>query len=564
MKKLGFTIILLAAFIAVFFVVQNAQAEDTRVVTCLGDSVTHGYPYLNTDKTYPAKLQVNLRAEYGNDSYDVSNRGVSGYRADQVLAALQSENWLSTDNPDFVLLMVGGNDLAQYQSIESTVSEVQQILDVVNRHTNADGSEPEIILSAFIPNLLYGVLGSAYVNQFNQQLESNVSGIDLYFTDNWTDFYDTGTSKARTALMADDTHPNEDGYTVMASNWQSAINTFPAWTSGDAGGDSGSSGKVINGKSINPQIIVTSGPGEAARMKIYNRHGYPISTEIKNLFPKNYMGGAGAVAVDANQNGVKDQVLVFAVSDGGPQARVFDVHSDGELRLRGQQFVFDKTIRDGLSMAVGDYDGDGFADDAAACLTGDKSPTVRIYKDVQGVDSWEKIGEFTAPFGDVGCNVGTFQYDDKADEILVSPHHGPADPNIYIYTTGGTKKAEFAAYAPGVTNGLTASGINDRIYATPNNGSSHVMALDKFGAKKNFWWAYAKNVRGDFKNVPGDIDLDGKDEILISPIGANGPQVLAFEPDGHWRTYPNFFGFGDKTLRNGVSMAVIENFYGEN
>ena len=127
------------------------------------------------------------------------------------------------------------------------------------------------------------------------------------------------------------------------------------------------------------------------------------------------------------------------------------------------------------------------------------------------------------------------------------------------------------AYGPGVINGLTPSGIEDRIYVTPNNGTSHVQAFDLNGQVKNFWWAYDLQdsrgnyvVRGDFKNVSGDIDLDGKDEILISPIGANGPQILAFETTGKWRTWPNFFAFDDEKLRNGVGIAVIENWHGEN
>ena len=187
-----------------------------------------------------------------------------------------------------------------------------------------------------------------------------------------------------------------------------------------------------------------------------------------------------------------------------------------------------------------------------------------MYGDATGVDDWELLNQFTAPFGRAGCNLSTFQYDTEIEELLVTPHHGPVSSRVYIYTVGGTLKKSFRAYGSEVTDGLSASGIEDRIYTTPNNGSSQVLAFDKNGTKKNFWWAYAEHVRGDFKNVPGDIDLDGKDEILISPVGANGPQVLAFEPTGKWRTWPNFFAFGDEALRNGVGIAVIENWHGVN
>ncbi|MFC1617842.1 hypothetical protein ACFL2B_01025 [Patescibacteria group bacterium] len=310
-----------------------------------------------------------------------------------------------------------------------------------------------------------------------------------------------------------------------------------------------------------PKIIATSGPGETTKLRAYDPHGNDQFDEVAGLFPAAYLGGAGVVSLDANNNGVKDQVVVFARSNGGPQARVFSVKSDGSLPFLGQMFVFDSNIRDGLSMTAGDFDNDGFDDDVAACLTGDRAPEVRVYKNARGVDNWERIGRFNAPFGSVGCNLGTFQYDDKADEILVGPNHGPADPVVYIYTVGGTLKKQFPVYGPGVISGVTPSGIGGRIYTTPNNGSSHVRVFDKNGEPKNFWWVYARHVRGDFINVAGDIDRDGVDEILTAPIGSNGPHILSFEPSGKARTFPRFFAF-DEYKRNGVGIAVIENWYG--
>lgn len=320
----------------------------------------------------------------------------------------------------------------------------------------------------------------------------------------------------------------------------------------------------ISDAMVSPKILVTSGPNEITRLQAYTRKGKAVGSEIKEIFPDSYLGGAGIISLDANNNGVRDQMIVFASYNGGPQARTLGLKENGDLTFFGQMFVYDSSIRDGLSMTSGDFDGDGFVDDVATCLTGDRAPTVRVYKDATGVDNWEKIGEFTAPFGNVGCNVGTFQYDSGSPEILVTPHHSPSSPYVYIYTVGGTLKEYFPAYGEGVTNGLTPSGIGDRIYTTPNNGSSQINVFDKNGNRKNFWWAYAEHIRGDFKNVPGDIDLDGKDEILISPIGSNGPQVLAFEPTGKWRSWPNFFAFGDETLRNGVGIAVIDNYHGAN
>ncbi|NQV00111.1 MAG: hypothetical protein HQ538_05185 [Parcubacteria group bacterium] len=370
----------------------------------------------------------------------------------------------------------------------------------------------------------------------------------------------------------------------LSSSW--------SFTTLNPDGDSSPSGGVYDTRTdstgnyvfadLNPKILTISGPGEETRLWAYDRHGNETDVKIETgLFPPSYTDGAGIVSIDHNHNLVRDQFLFFARGNlGSPQARIMGLRSDGTTVLKGQAYVFQapgdesgtSSIKSGLSMVSGDFDNDGYEDDAAACLVGDYEPHVKILKDVTGNDDWELLNQFTIPdLGPVGCNLSTFQYDDGIKELVITPHHGPSEPNVYIYTVGGTLKKQFTAYGPGVTNGLTPSGIENRIYVTPNNGTSHVQAFDRAGEAKNFWWAYDQQdtngnyvVKGDFKNVSGDIDLDGKDEILISPIGANGSQILAFESTGKWRTWPNFFAFNDETLRNGVGMAVIENWHGVN
>jgi len=199
---------------------------DPAIILCLGDSVTKGHPYEGSSNTYPSKLQTKLDSAYGSDEYSVINQGVNGYRADQVLANVNA--WLNQYNPDIVLLMIGGNDLNQDLSPESTYEEIvsvitqtanetAQIVTTCQSHTNPDNTHPKVIVSAFIPNNLYDYWGSYAIAFYNTALANK--GFANYFTSNWTDLYDTATSQAKTSLMSDSTHPNASGYELMAQNW---------------------------------------------------------------------------------------------------------------------------------------------------------------------------------------------------------------------------------------------------------------------------------------------------------------------------------------------------------
>ena len=220
-------------------------SPNTLLVSCLGDSITYGVPYGNgspyggPENTYPPKLQGLLDEAY-SESYDiitVINHGVGGWRADQVRDKLElkdvigdpdpGNDWLSFD-PEIVLLLVGGNDLKQefdgsnlFDVVNNTVDEVQEIINLVTDHVNSDGTYPRIIVSTTIP--VQDFWETWGVNIYNNNLESNLSGIDLLITTNWVDFYNPATDQADESLMADKYHPNAEGYSVMAENWFEAI-----------------------------------------------------------------------------------------------------------------------------------------------------------------------------------------------------------------------------------------------------------------------------------------------------------------------------------------------------
>ena len=82
---------------------------------------------------------------------------------------------------------------------------------------------------------------------------------------------------------------------------------------------------------LDAHIVATTGPGETSQLRVYDTHGNPEGNLISNLFPASYKGGAGVVAIDSKNTGMKQQVAVFALSDGGPQVRILGLKANGEV-----------------------------------------------------------------------------------------------------------------------------------------------------------------------------------------------------------------------------------------
>ncbi len=244
----GIFICLIFYLLADCFVSSTNRASRAATITaCWGDSITLGSTYRATGKNYPAQLQGMLNAAHGSGSYRIINRGVNGYRAEQVLD--HASNWLAADNPNIVLLMIGTNDMSYGQTIKSTRGEVQKIINLVIGHINPDGSHSRIIVSSIIPSLRTGSGGSRLLEQYNDDLGSHLRAMDSWFTSNWDDFYDRNTRLAKESLMADDIHPNASGYKVMARNWFEAVTSLknpPDTPSAPTGPDNGSSGASYN------------------------------------------------------------------------------------------------------------------------------------------------------------------------------------------------------------------------------------------------------------------------------------------------------------------------------
>jgi len=169
---------------------QTALPAGSTVVA-LGDSLTYGYG-ANDETAYPTVL-----AELSK--WNIVNAGVNGDTSADVLTRV---NEITEQNPDLVLLGVGGNDVLQRIAPDTTRANIVATIDTLQSN-NIDVvliAEPYFSTSA--------LFGKASDNPLYEDI-AEAEGIPLY-SDGWS------TVLSDEALKSDKIHANAAGYRQFA------------------------------------------------------------------------------------------------------------------------------------------------------------------------------------------------------------------------------------------------------------------------------------------------------------------------------------------------------------
>jgi|GEM_PF-1615411 hypothetical protein len=159
--------------------------------------------------------------DYKGQVFDQNHEGHWGWRADQILyghpsapSELYLALWLETYTPEIALIHLGSNDIIQYQSVESTISDLQEVIITI-RNANPD---VVILLAQLIPTTLP-------VNAQITELNLQIPAIAETMSDPESPIYivDQNTGFDPNADTYDGIHPNETGEEKMAQKWRDAI-----------------------------------------------------------------------------------------------------------------------------------------------------------------------------------------------------------------------------------------------------------------------------------------------------------------------------------------------------
>jgi hypothetical protein len=253
------------------------------------------------------------------------------------------------------------------------------------------------------------------------------------------------------------------------------------------------------------RYAVGSGPGEPPEVKVYNLDG-SLAFDFM-AYSTTFTGGVRVAMADVNGDGV-DDIITAAGPGGGPHVRVFDGTNLTELR---SFFAYSPSFTGGVFVASGDVDGDGKADIFTGS-GGGMAATVNIYSGATG----SQIGNSFMPYpgftGGVSVAAGDVNGDGKADVITGA---GPGGgPHVKVFS---------------------GANLSNVLYS---------------------FFAYSANFAGGVNVASGDIDGDGKADILTAPASNSVAEVKAFS-GANGDTIRDFTAY-DATFTGGASVAVVD------
>lgn len=178
------------------------EAGGQKTIIAFGDSLTAGFR-LPLSESYPAQLEEKLLSE--GFSVKVINAGVSG---ETTQGNKERAQFIRDQNPDIVILGIGGNDALRFLPISETKKNISETLDILLSGINP----PKVLLLKMQAPLNSGL---AYKKEFDSIYEdfSDTYKIPLI------PFVVLDVFLNSKYMLDDAIHPNKDGYGVLVEKY---------------------------------------------------------------------------------------------------------------------------------------------------------------------------------------------------------------------------------------------------------------------------------------------------------------------------------------------------------
>ena len=196
----------------------------------------------------------------------------------------------------------------------------------------------------------------------------------------------------------------------------------------------------------------------------------------------------------------------------------------------------------------------GNSDEQIASVSGG---ALKIVSNGKQVLSFRPYDAFKGNFGMASADLNG----DGVQEIVTGAGNG-GGPQVRIFNLAGKVKGSFMAYDKNFRGGvniavgdLDGDGRAEIVTGAGSGGGPHVRIFDVSGKLKSQFMAYDKNFRGGVNVAVGDVDGDGQNEIITGPGRGGGPQVKVFSMNGQEK---NSFMAYDKNYHDGIFVAAYD------
>jgi acyl-CoA thioesterase-1 len=169
-------------------------------IIAFGDSLTAGYG-LNLEDSYPEQLEKKLIEN--NYNVKIINAGVSGETS---FGNLERAEFIKNQNPDIVILGIGGNDALRGLQTENTKSNIEKTINILS-----ENKSKIFLLKMQAPNNL----GLKYKNDFDSIYESISKDKNIILIP----FIVNEVFLNKNLMLNDRIHPNKEGYKMLVEKY---------------------------------------------------------------------------------------------------------------------------------------------------------------------------------------------------------------------------------------------------------------------------------------------------------------------------------------------------------
>lgn len=293
-------------------------------------------------------------------------------------------------------------------------------------------------------------------------------------------------------------------------------------------------------------VAVGAANGSAPRVQVFKAESREPKFDFLAYHP-GFHGGVNVGVGDVDGDGAPD-VVTAAGAGGAPHIRVYDGRSGRPLSGPSADFMaFPRDFRGGVSVAVGDVDGDGKADIITGIVSG--GPRVRVFSGADGSVLADFLAFEKGFRGGVRVAAGDFRHR-MAVDLIVATGAGSA-PRVRVFSGDGktllADRTVFpAGYRAGVSVGsgdLDHDGTVDLVVAASSGGKGRVKVFsgldDKVLADLD-----VGDAGGDRQIRVDAVDADGDhfDDLMVG-LGTSRAPIVRVHRGRTWepiRTYPAF------------------------